>query len=76
MCSVQKRTKARQVPEDFTTNTITLCIKNKQYSTLKLRPVFSWTRQDMFTFPLLELAQMVEGEVLNTAQQHKGVQGT
>jgi hypothetical protein len=53
--------------------------KNKHYSTFKLRPVFSWTRQDVFTFSLLELAQMaqmVEGEVLNTAQQHKGVQGT
>ena len=50
--------------------------KNKQYSTLKLRPVFSWTRQDVFTISLSELAQMAEGEVLNTAQQHKGIQGT
>jgi len=76
MCSVQNRTKAWQVPEDFTTNPVTLCPKHKECSTLKLRPVFTWTCQDMFTFPLLELAQMVEGEDLNTAQKHKSVQGT
>lgn len=48
--------------------------KNKQYSALKLRPVFSRTHQNVFTFTLLELTQMVR-EVLNTAQ-HKSVQGT
>lgn len=75
-CSVQKRTKTRQVPEHFTTKPHNVMSTNKQYSTLKLRPVFSWTRHDVFTFSLLELTQMVGSEVLNTAQQHKGVQGT